>query len=137
MVCPLSISFQPLLCSATFVNQTNLRFIVLYKCYALHGAPLHALIGAWRRALLDAKSGGGRCLLEIYTALRHHIPIVAVNVQGAIPYSFEEASKLLGAPGSSDGNESEGARFERELESRNPGACAVIKEQPIPRNENP
>ena len=63
------------------------------------------------------------------------MPIVAVNVHGAFPYSFEEAIKLLGAHRDDCELEhgiDDGARFEHELELRNPGAAAVIKEHPVP-----
>ena len=62
---------------------------------------------------------------------------MAVNVQGAFPYSFEEANKLLGAYNENCEREHgkhdrDGAHFEHELGLRNPGAPAVIKMQPIP-----
>eukprot|EP00966_Prymnesium_polylepis_P169986 3929496-Prymnesium_polylepis.1 len=35
------------------------------------------------------------CLLEIYTAITHGIPIVALNVQGGHPYDYDQAARFL------------------------------------------
>ena len=55
-----------------------------------------------------------RCLVELFTALREGVPIVAVFVAGAFPYDFNDAQRLLD-------------NFEVELERRNPGASHVVR----------
>ena len=55
------------------------------------------------------------CLVEIFTALKNEVPIVAVCVAGAFPYDFADAQKFLD-------------NFEVELEARNPGAGEVVRQ---------
>lgn len=64
------------------------------------------------------------CLLELYTAICNHVPIVAVAVEGSFPYSFDEATALL------DGTDE--SSFAERLASRHPAAVDIIRKHPIP-----
>jgi hypothetical protein len=64
------------------------------------------------------------CLLEIYTAICNHVPIVAVAVEGSFPYSFDEATALL--------DDIDESSFAERLASRHPGAVDIIRKHPIP-----
>ena len=52
-------------------------------------------------------------ILEIYTAITHGVPVVALNVQNAFPYSYPEALELLN-------------HFDEEIEIANPGAAQLL-----------
>ena len=60
----------------------------------------------------------GRCLVEIYTAIKEAVPIVTVTVCGAFPYDFADVEKLL-------------SDLPTELERRNPGASEVVRQAGI------
>ena len=64
------------------------------------------------------------CLLELYTAICNHVPIVAVAVEGSFPYSFDEATALL--------DDTDESSFAERLASRHPGAVDIIRKHPIP-----
>ena len=49
------------------------------------------------------------CLLEIVTAIKNHIPIVAINIRGHAPYDYEEGAHLM-------------ENLDTQLDSKNPGA---------------
>ena len=53
-------------------------------------------------------------ILEIYTAITHGVPVVALNVQNAFPYSYPEALELL-------------THFDKEIEIANPGAAQLLQ----------
>jgi hypothetical protein len=44
---------------------------------------------------LTALEAPCRCLLEIWTAITHNVPIVAVNIRGGHPYDYEDAASFL------------------------------------------
>ena len=54
------------------------------------------------------------CLIELFTAVQNSIPLVAINVAGAHPYNFEEATKFL-------------ENLDTKLELANPGAAAEVE----------
>ena len=59
------------------------------------------------------------CLIELYTAVTNRVPIVTVNVEKPIPshrFDFDDSQKFF-------------ADFEQQLEIRNRGAAATIREE--------
>ena len=60
--------------------------------------------------------------MEIFTALREGVPIVAVRVAGAFPYNFADATHFLD-------------HFEVELERHNPGASFIVRSAGIDLSE--
>ena len=63
------------------------------------------------------------CLLEIFTAIKNHVPIVPISIKGGFPYSHSDASALLSAADST---------FAAELDRRSPGSVAIIRKHQIP-----
>ena len=58
------------------------------------------------------------CLLEINAAIEAGVPIVAINVQGGAPYSFEEAHELM-------------KTLDTRLDIVNPGAGRMLRDHGI------
>ena len=65
------------------------------------------------------------CLLETYTAILNHVPIVAINVEGSFAYSHQETAELLDST-------KEEQSFADRLASINPGAVETIRKQQVP-----
>jgi hypothetical protein len=65
------------------------------------------------------------CLLETYTAILNHVPIVAINVEGSFAYSYQETAELLDST-------KEEQSFADRLASINPGAVETIRKQQVP-----
>lgn len=63
------------------------------------------------------------CLLEIFTAIKNHVPIVPISIKGGFPYSHSDASVLLSAADST---------FAAKLDRRSPGSVAIIRKHQIP-----
>ena len=58
------------------------------------------------------------CLLEIYTAIKSEIPIVAINIKGAHPYDYADAADFL-------------ENLDTRLEEANEGASQLLMDQGI------
>jgi hypothetical protein len=58
------------------------------------------------------------CLLEVYAAVMHKVPIVTVNVKGFHPYDYGDATHLL-------------TFLDSELDKRNPGASKLLAEHGV------
>ena len=62
------------------------------------------------------------CLLEIVTAIKAGVPIVAINVKGSHPYDYGEAANFL-------------EHLDTQLEEKNPGASQLLLDQGIDLTE--
>lgn len=58
------------------------------------------------------------CLLELYQAIEHDVPIIGVCIRGANMYDFGDAYNFL-------------THLDTQLEERNPGASALLKEHGV------
>ena len=57
-------------------------------------------------------------ILELYTALTHDVPIVALNIQNAFRYDYSQALEFM-------------MYFDQEIEIANPGAAQLLIEQGV------
>ena len=57
-------------------------------------------------------------ILELYTAITSHVPIVALNVSNASTYEYAAAMEFL-------------SRFDAEIDTANPGAAELLREQGV------
>lgn len=86
---------------------------------------LHHVIDSKCLVLLQSKGVLTRpwVIAELYTAVKHNVPIVALNVKNASPYDYATASHFL-------------YRFDEEIELANPGTFFAHKRPSSPRKRS-